>query len=232
MTEKLIAVGKSEPWVRRLTLPAYQVNDAARYARISTQTIRNWQKQDGNSTPALAHRAKRASLSYFQLVEVAFVSVLRNLGLSLATIKDARDYMAQQLHAEFPFVQHRFKTDGQRIMMDLPQMVKGTSKDKLIVVNKGGQLAWQQILQHKFDEFDYTKGLAVRWRVAGQGSPIIIDPQIAFGAPSVKGVPTWAISGRQRAGESIEDIAGDFDIPVSDVRKALQFEEASEALTA
>jgi len=214
----------SEPWVRRLTLPAYQVKDAARYARITTQTIRNWQKGQVGTSPALAHRDKGAALSYFQLVEVAFVAVMRRMGLKLEVIKNAREYIAQQLHSEFPFVEHRFKVDGQQIIMDLAQFVTGAPKDKLIVVSEGGQLAWREIIGRKFEEFDYSKGLAVRWHVAGRGSPILIDPQIAFGAPAVRGVPTWAIKGRETAGESLEDIADDFGLKVPEVRKALEFE--------
>lgn len=204
-------------------LPAYQVNEAARYARITTQTIRNWQKAYKGG-PAVAYREKGAALSYFQLVEVAFVAVMRRMGLKLDVIKNAREYIAQQLNSEFPFVEHRFKVDGQRIIMDLAQFVTGAPKDKLVVVSEGGQLAWQEILGRKFEEFDYKKGLAVRWHVAGRGSPILIDPQIAFGAPAIRGIPTWAIKGRDTAGESLEDIADDFGLKVPEVKKAIEFE--------
>jgi uncharacterized protein (DUF433 family) len=220
---RLISTG-NEPWLRRLRLPAYQVNEAARYASITTQTIRNWQKGQMGTRPAVAHRAKGAALSYFQLVEVAFVAVMRRMGLKLEAIKNAREYMAQKLNSEYPFVEYRFKVDGQQIIMELAQFVTGAPKNKLIVVSEGGQLAWQEILGRKFEEFDYSKGLAVRWHVAGRGSPILIDPQIAFGAPAIKGVPTWAIKGRETAGESLEDIADDFSLKVPEVKKAIEFE--------
>jgi uncharacterized protein (DUF433 family) len=223
-TDNRLISMRDEPWLRRLTLPAYQVNEAARYARITTQTIRNWQRGQIGTRPALAHRAKGAALSYFQLVEVAFVAVMRRMGLKLEVIKNAREYIAQQLNSEFPFVEHRFKVRGQQILMDLAQFETGAPKNKLIVVSEGGQLAWAEILGRKFEEFDYSKGLAVRWHVAGRGSPILIDPQIAFGAPQVRGVPTWAIKGRDTAGESLEDIADDFGLKVPEVKKAIEFE--------
>ena len=97
LSERLIAVSDAEPWRRRLMLPAYQVNEAARYAQITTQTIRNWQRAEGGRAAALARRAKGAALSYLQLVEVAFVAVMRRMGIPLAEIKDTRDYVAQQL---------------------------------------------------------------------------------------------------------------------------------------
>jgi hypothetical protein len=161
-----------------LTLPAYRVNEAARYARVTPQTIRNWQTK-GNG------------------------------GKSAVVIKDARDFIAQRLNSEFPFVENRFKVQGARILMNLTQFEPGAPGNKLVVVSHGGQLEWGEMLGRKFEEFDYKKGLAVRWHLAGRGSPILIDPQIAFGAPQINGVPTWAIIGRQRAGESLADIADD-----------------------
>ena len=207
-----------------MTLPTYQVNEAARYAQITTQTIRNWQKDAGGKA-ALAQRDKGKALSYFQLVEVAFVAVMRHMGLQLAVIKDARDFIAQRLSSEYPFVENRFKVQGTRILMDLKQFDPKASGNNQVVVSQGGQLELGEMIGRKFQEFDYAKGLAVRWHIAGRNSPILIDPQIAFGAPQIKGVPTWAIKGRQKAGESIADIADDFSLKPREVEQALQFEK-------
>lgn len=233
MTDRLISVGNMPPWKRRLTLPAYQVNEAARYADVTSQTIRNWQSKGNGDKSAVAQREKGNSLSYFQLVEVAFVAVMRRMGLRLQVIKDARTYIAQNLNSEFPFVENRFKVQGARILMTLAQFDPSAPENKLVVVSHGGQLEWGEMLGKKFDEFDYQKGLAVRWHIAGRDSPILIDPQVAFGAPQINGVPTWAIRGRKQAGESNIDIADDFTLKVSDVEKALQFEaKIAEAVSA
>ena len=221
---KLVSHNLDEPWKRRLTLPAYQVKDAARYARVSTQTVLNWQKHGANIGSALALRDKGKPLSYLQLVELAFVSALRGLGVKLEDIRGARDYMAQKFNVEFPFAQLQFKTDGQDILMELPKFERGSLKDKLIKVNKGGQTTWTEIIGDKFEEFDYSKGLAVRWKPVGKNSPIEIDPRVSFGAPAVYGVATWAIKGRWEAGENIEDIADDFSIDTASVHEALEFE--------
>ena len=55
-------------------------------------------------------------------------------------------------------------------------------------------------------------------------SAVLIDPRIAFGAPMVNGVPTWAIRGRWIAGESIEDIEEDFSLDKNFVVDGLIFE--------
>lgn len=223
----LISKDSRDPWVRRLLLPAYQVKEAARYATITTQTVRNWQARDTMQRTALPHRDKWASLSYLQLVELAFVSVLRKMGVSLVAIKNHRDYIGKQLQTEYPFAHHRFKTDGKNIIVALSEFDTTASSRKWVFTNRGGQLTWGELIDKKFQEFDYKKELAVRWHVAGPKSPIVIDPQIAFGAPTIRGVPTWAIGGRCKAGESIEDIADDFRIKENEVKQALQFERVN-----
>jgi uncharacterized protein (DUF433 family) len=215
-------VGKKQqsPWMRRLHLPAYQVKEAARYAGVSSQTILNWQ----GTASTIGSRDKGVALSYLQLIEVAVVAALRQAGVSLNTIRVAKEYVAQRLNAEFPFAQYTFKTDGKELLMALSEFDRKESNDKLIVVSKQGQLGWKQILDSRLKEFEYQKGLAVKWRLGGANSSIIIDPQVSFGAPAVKGVPTWTIRGRLDAGESIEDIADDFSLDLTDVRQALKFE--------
>jgi len=76
-------------------------------------------------------------------------------------------------------------------------------------------------------EYDDGGGVAIRWHVAGEHSPVVIDPRISFGAPSVNGTPTWIIKGRFEAGESDSEIAEDFNLNVPAVREALKFEGLS-----
>jgi uncharacterized protein (DUF433 family) len=219
----LIVRREAAPWKRRLYLPAYKVTDAARYAGIARQTIHNWQRFRLGQT-VISEREKGESLSYLQLVEVAFVAALRHAGVRMPLIQKARAYMAVKLQAEYPFAQHAFKTDGKNILMQLDEFVPGEARNKLISVSENGQLTWAEVVETKFTEFKYQDDLAVQWKVGGEGSPVLIDPQVSFGAPMVRGVATWAIKGRWQAGESLEDIAEDFSIEPSEVDYALKFE--------
>jgi uncharacterized protein (DUF433 family) len=55
---------------------------------------------------------------------------------------------------------------------------------------------------------------------------LTIDPRIAFGRPIVKrnAIKTSAIAERFRAGESISDLAEDYDLEVFEVEEALRYE--------
>ena len=59
--------------------------------------------------------------------------------------------------------------------------------------------------------------------------PIVIDPRLAFGRPVVlgKGISTPAIAGRIDAGESLDDVATDYELGRSEIAQAIFYERAA-----
>lgn len=221
----LTAVRGAEPWRRRLFLPAYQVRDAVRYAQTTVQTVGYWHYRGGDLGPALPGRERRKPLSYLQLVEVAFVATFRTLGVSLQRIRRAHEYAAQTFQSEYPFVEYRWQTEGRHMLLDLKEVEHEPLFDDLVILGDvHGQEAWRPLLGDRFAQFDYEQELAIIWHVAGRESSVVIDPRVSFGAPTVSGVPTWAIRGRYHAGESVNDIVDDFAITEAQVDDALRFE--------
>ena len=220
----IVAERNVEPWRRRLYLPAYRISDAARYSGVASQTVTHWHHGDGRLGPALPGRQNREHLSYLQLVEVAFVATLRKLGVSLQRIRRARTYAAQVLNAEHPFAEYRWLTEGHHAMLNLMDVDDDASVDGLIVGDAHGQIAWQEMLSARFAQFDYEEDLALTWHVRGRDNPVVIDPRTSFGAPMVRGIPTWVLKGRWKAGESISDIEEDFGLGEKEITHGLAFE--------
>jgi uncharacterized protein (DUF433 family) len=220
----LIAVRGVEPWRRRLLLPSYSVTDAARYVGESPQLIASWHYRETQSGVVLPGKEHGRPLSYLQLIEVAVVSIFRQLGVSLQRIRKARQYLAQRFNVEYPFTEYKFKTEGFHILLDLQQF-ENDEEMRLVVADRGGQLAWEEVMENRLLEFDYEDGgVAVKWHLAGRQSLVLIDPRVAFGAPTVSGIPTWILKGRYQAGESIEDIKDDFRIDETSIKDAWNFE--------
>jgi uncharacterized protein (DUF433 family) len=219
-----MSVAHTELWRERLTVPAYRVVEAARYARTTQQTIGNWERLKGNRRAAITGREARESLSYLQLIEVGVVAAMRKSGVKLENIREAREYLCTKFDSKFPFAQYRFKTDGKKLVMDYDQIVPA-DREKLIELNENGQLAWNQILSGLLQEFEYDNlGTVLTWRVAGVDNPIRIDPRVAFGAPHVGGIATWTLRARWKSGESVADIADDYGLSPDLVSAALRFE--------
>jgi uncharacterized protein (DUF433 family)/DNA-binding transcriptional MerR regulator len=208
-----------EPWRKRLHLPNYQVGEAARYTQVSANTITAWHKIEQK---ILSPKEKRTRLSYLQLIELAVVAAFRKAKFSLPDIRATREYMQTSLNAAYPFAEFKFKRYGRSLFTEDKNK---EALHRLIKANAGGQLAWDELIGPVLEEFEYEyEGIAIRWHLGGAASPIFIDPRISFGAPSVRGTPTWIIRGRYDAGESDSAIAEDFRLEVSDIRAALKFE--------
>ncbi len=212
------------PWHRRLYLPAYSVSDAGRYAGVSARSVSYWHFGSRNAGAALPGRSRRENLSYLELVEVAFVATFRGLGVSLKRIRKARDYAAQVLKSEYPFAEYSWLTEGHQVLLDLRTVEGDASMGRLVAADRDGQVAWKEVVSDRFHQFDYENGLALVWHLDSRRSPIVIDPRVSFGAPSVSGVPTWAVKGRWEAGESIPDIQDDFGLSEDEIRYGLLFE--------
>jgi uncharacterized protein (DUF433 family) len=220
----LVSERTDQPWLRRLYLPSYQIAEAAKYSGVTPQTVVAWHRTEKK---LLSEREERAALSYLQLIEVAVVAAFRKMGVPMKNIRATRDYAGKVLMAEFPFATFKFKENARHLYLDSGDL-DDVHKGSVVATDQGGQLEWHSIIG-RLEEFDYEAehGLALKWHVAGRSSPILIDPRISFGAPAIKGTPTWVIKGRWDAGESDSDIAEDFAINTADVREALKFEGVS-----
>lgn len=217
----MVSVAQKELWRQRLHIPAYQVGDAARYAQISRKTVAEWHAKGARK--ALPERQLGAALSYMQLIEVAVVAAARKAGVSLKDIAAARAYASEKLNSTFPFAEHRFKLNGRDLWLDYKEFEPGAASGRVVAANRGGQLAWEEIVG-RLEQFEYAEGLALRWHLGGKKSPVVIDPRFAFGAPSVEGVPTWALKARWLAGDTVFEIADDYALPEWVVQSALEFE--------
>lgn len=219
-------------WERRLYLPTYAVREVARLAGVDRRTVSAWHYgyssvQGRRTEKVLSERERGTPLSYLQLVEVAFVATLRKLGVSLGKIRIARDYLQTRFQKEYPFAQLELKTDGVEVLKDLSE-AEGPWVRLLLVPSAHGQTAWAEAIEDRIREFDYDeiRRLAIRWFPRGRGVPVIIDPQIAFGAPILADskLPTWILRDRLNAGETLEEMEEDFGVPSTSLRHALEFE--------
>lgn len=190
-------------------------------------TIRYWLYGRSGKGPdvVLPGKARRKPLTYVQLTEIAFVATFRKLGVSLKDLRVAHAYLRETMNVEHPFAEYRFQTEGVHVLLRLGELhPELADMNRLLVADRAGQIAWPSVLSERFAEFDYERGVAVRWHVAGPNSAVIIDARLAFGTPTIKGVKTQAIRGRAKAGVSEEALQRDFGLSADELDDALVFE--------
>jgi uncharacterized protein (DUF433 family) len=225
----------SVDWAKRQVdpreLPAYSISESAHYLRIPRSTLRAWvagqaYRRNGNARlfrPIIALPDKDASLlSFINLVEAHVLDALRREHeVPLQKVRKAILYLSQHLHSRHPLVEQRFETD------DVDLFIR--QYGQLVNISQSGQLAMRKILEAYLRRVEWDDAGVVarlypftRKRMLDEPKAIVIDPRISFGRPVLagSGIPTAVIAERYKAGESVDDLADDYD------RKRLEIEEA------
>jgi uncharacterized protein (DUF433 family) len=204
-----------------LEVPAYRPAEAARLAGTTPTTVARWFKgyrAPGHRMAPVLPRPNDGSLSWLQLVEVAFIADFRRLGMRLERLRQAHDHVRATFGVAYPFAQLRFRTDGVHLLVPYG--------DQLVAADAGGQLSWAGMIQRRLEQLDYADDVVVRWHPRGRDCPVVLDPRVAFGAPHLvgTGVPTWAARERHRGGDPPATIAEDLGLTAEQVAAALAFE--------
>jgi uncharacterized protein (DUF433 family) len=219
-------------------LAAYPLAEGARYVRLAPATLRSWvigrnyPKGAGVARFAPLIRlpdARSTELSFANLVEA---HVLRALRLDHAvSIKDVR---AALKFAEKAFGINRLllspglRTDAGNVFLE--------HYGELINLSKSGQLAMKKLLEAhlrrvEWGPTDVPSRLYpfVRADTFDASKPIVIDPLIAFGRPVIlrRGVSTSAIAARIDAGETVDELADDYDLEPREIEEAVVYERAA-----
>lgn len=220
-------------WLKNpaFVLPAYTYAEAARYAGTNVSNVRRWFRNPSKRGAVLSPFPD-AGLSYLQLVEVRFVATMRSRGYKLDELRRARAFVSKALAVQHPFATLKFKTGGPSLFMEYMQDIEGLPDyDVLFVPAKDGQMAMVDMLEGVIQELDYDHEIAVRWYPRGRERPIVIDPRMSFGRPTVAGtgIPTTVLYHRYHAGDSKAFLADDFRLSVEQVDAGIAFEESLKA---
>ena len=90
----------------------------------------------------------------------------------------------------------------------------------------------KEILHKNLSRVVHEQGVATKFwpiPITGESSAriLLIDPRLSFGRPVVasKGIATAAIAARYSAGETVEELARDYDLKDAEVAEAISFEQ-------
>ncbi|MGH9863440.1 MAG: DUF433 domain-containing protein [Candidatus Acidiferrales bacterium] len=212
-------------------LPAYSIAEGAHYLRMPKATLRSWVVGRFYATeagrrffrPLIVPPDNGANLlSFMNLVEAHVLDAIRREHeIPLGKVRKALEYLKRQFPSQHPLADQRFETDGLDLFVE--------KYGQLINLSQGGQLAIRNLLQAHLRRVEWDEsGFAVRLypytrkREPEEPKVVVIDPFVSFGRPILvgTGIPTSVIAERYKAGESIEQLAGDYG------RKQLEIEEA------
>lgn len=216
--------------------PAYPLAEAAHYLDLPESTLRAWclgQRYDYRGKPKrfqplIRLDGKRSEgLSFLNLVEAHVLAAIRRVhGVPMGNVRLALKYVSEKLGIERPLAHVQFQTDG----LDL--FVK--ELDRLVNVSKDGQIEMAEMLRAHLTRVERDpKGVPIklfpftRKQISADApAPIEIDPRVSFGRPVLRGraVPTAVLADRFKAGDSLKELAGDYDTSTAEIEEAIRCE--------
>jgi len=218
--------------------PAYTLAEAARYLKLASATLRSWvvgrdyPKGEGVAHfRPLIHPPERhpPTLSFWNLIEAHVLRSLRTEhGVSIQALRKALAYAEKTLDINRLLLSKELRTHAGKVLLD--------RYGELIDLSASGQIAMRRMFEAHlarvvWDEwqfpvrlYPFTSGSSL-----ADGRPIAIDPNIAFGRPVMvrMGISTHAIAERIDAGESVDDVARDYDLTPPEVEEAVLYERAA-----
>jgi uncharacterized protein (DUF433 family) len=201
------------PWTVRRYLRGYE------YDYINSRTIQPpVVKSDTDDRTIYA--------SFLDLIDLIFVREFMRRGFGLPTLRKALDEARERLGTPH-FARSVFFTSGSKeIILKLPQ------NGSMIALLTGGQSAMPQIIEMLSDKLEFEDvtgyGFVKRWYPRGVQGLIVIDPEISFGRPTLKGraVPTHNIYDLYLGEKKkIAPVSNWFRIPAPEIDAAIKFEQ-------
>lgn len=207
----------------------YDVPEAARYLKASAQgdvaypvssgKLIRWIRK-GLASPDLTEDPGRDLLIAFEdLVSLRIIAALRAVGVGWPEIHRTEKWLREQTGAQRPFATEYLWSGQGQIFVDWTQ--------RLISGSRSGQFALGMLRDYLIPihglMFGEETHVATSWEPL---SGILIEPQIQFGTPCLKGtrIPTRTIAGMVEAGDTVDWVAKAFGLTHDDVKVACDWE--------
>ena len=210
------------------TRDTYSTAEAARLLRVSPPTLRWWLEGREGRPPIIRPEPTGSGyVTWGEFVEARFLRGYRkrrNLQRLRPLIARLREEfgVAYPLATGQPFV-------GPGLERTLRTQRAENLPDELAIVYeiRSGRLVLAPVASQFMERVRFAEEhprWALRIMPQGEDSPVVIDPEFSFGAPTVRGIRTEAITGMVDAGESLEEVAADYSLSTAEVKAAVTFE--------
>ncbi|MBN4081279.1 DUF433 domain-containing protein [Caldithrix abyssi] len=224
-----------------LELPRYTAANAGRLIGLRPERVRRWlhgyryQYYPPENVPILIEKEPviergksigATHASFLDLIDLFFVKHFIERGFSLQKIRKALNE-AREISGEHHFAHRAFFTDGSEIYLQ----IKDREDAALLQLLSGGQWVIVDIIKQLATQIDFQEGtgFAEKWYPLGKKNKIVIDPNICFGSPIIKGrgIRTENVFDLFTAeqGES-KELSNWLNLTPKEIRAAVSFEKS------
>lgn len=212
----------------------YSYSDVDRLVGLPGGTARRWlngyRRNRTVYEPVLRPEPQdRDVVTWGELVEARLLAEFRSLSVPVQRMRPAIVRLREQF-GRYPLAQAQPFLDaaGRELVLRVQQEVSLEAPLQLVVVRNNQ--AMLSLASERFNEsVRFADGVAMSLVPLARTPLVTLDPQRAFGQPTVNGrsVRTSALAEDFRAGSSVGELADLYDLPIAAVEQALRFELTS-----
>jgi uncharacterized protein (DUF433 family) len=202
--------------------PLYSLAEVSRYARLQPGKLRTWTRSDDGGLLVPAGHGL-AQLSFINLIESHVLLALRRTHqVPMQRIRKAVDWLKKHYGIKHPLAELDLETDGYDVFVREAEIP--------ISASRKGQMGIPEILSRYLQRIERDpEHIPIRfYPIPYDKSPklVMMDPEIAYGRPVIKGtrITTVMVFERYSGGESLGDIADDYELEMAAVEEALRCE--------
>ena len=212
-------------------LPAYTISEAAHYLTVPAATIRYWSVGREGYAPLIEVPENNPTLlSFLNLVELHVLAAIRRKHyVKMPSIRRAIEYLEehteQAIDKRHLLISRELETDGLDLFIE--------QYGQLINISRAGQIAMRKIISAALRRIERDlEGVPIKLypftRTAINDAPamIVIDPALSAGRPVIAGtgLATQLIAERYKAGESVTQLAHDYEREHAEIEEAIRCE--------
>jgi uncharacterized protein (DUF433 family) len=191
----------------------YSIAEAAQYLGLPYSTLQSWVSPGAEREPlvtSLPRKGYEASIPFIGFTEAFVLQAARRAGVPRTRIRPGVEAVKAELGLEHALASKLLYTDGAELL------VRYAAEDDDLEVARTRQRQLTKTVKDQLLLITYAgDGYAARLQLPGYGpAEVIVDPAVAFGYPVVKGkgARVQDVLDRFWAGESLREIAYDFDL--------------------
>lgn len=218
-----------------LDRPMYTEASAASLLRVAPATLHYWLEGRTRGSkvykPIIREEATGSNrVTWAEFVEAGLLRQYRRQhNVPMPELRGFIDCLRQNMGVPYPLAHSLPYVSGRQLVIEAQETAK-VDADLALVAVVSNQYILTPPAQEFFERVTWGDDIAVQWRPDGRdGSPVVIDPDVRFGAPSVGGISTTILREQDLTGETEEDLAETYGLTLNQVRWALSYEMANEA---
>jgi uncharacterized protein (DUF433 family) len=200
----------------------YDSDEIARLTGVPVRDVSRWASAPEHGG-GLLFPVDRRLFTFWDLITVRVTATLLGRKVPLSHIRDARDHLTTKVDSDWPLahfaVLSRIANVGRSVYVG-----DGDDGEDWFDATLGGQLPLDVVVEPLLQRLKFENHkLATEW---SPREGIVLRPTVGAGTPCVEGtrIPTALLADLAAQGESVVDLADDYELTPDVVRRAIAYE--------